>query len=89
VPASAGPDSEERFITEHYWGYARQRDGGTIEYQVEHPLWTVWRAHRASLDGDMERVYGALFAPFLRAPPSSAFLADGSAVAVHAGRRVA
>ena len=24
-------------ITEHYWGYSAQRDGGTVEYQVEHP----------------------------------------------------
>src|SRR5689334_18932004 len=29
--------SEAEFITEHYWGYAGQRDGGTVEYQVEHP----------------------------------------------------
>src|SRR5262244_3620514 len=25
------PDSEEEFITEHYWGYAAQRDGGSVE----------------------------------------------------------
>ena len=24
--------SEEEFITEHYWGYCRQRDGGTVEF---------------------------------------------------------
>jgi uncharacterized protein len=40
APAQEG--SEEEFITEHYWGYARQRDGGTLEYQVEHPKWRVW-----------------------------------------------
>jgi uncharacterized protein YqjF (DUF2071 family) len=87
-PADAAPGSEERFITEHYWGYARQPDGGAVEYRVEHPLWNVWRARRASLDADVERLYGAAFAPFLRGPPASAFLADGSAVAVHAGRRL-
>jgi hypothetical protein len=27
---------EEPFITEHYWGYAAQRDGSTLEYRVEH-----------------------------------------------------
>ena len=40
--------SEEEFITEHYWGYARQRDGGTIEYEVEHPRWRVWTTPRAT-----------------------------------------
>ena len=31
------PVSEKSFITEHYWGYTRQRDGGTVEYEVSHP----------------------------------------------------
>jgi uncharacterized protein YqjF (DUF2071 family) len=35
--------SEEEFITEHYWGYAAQKNGGCVEYQVEHPPWTVWQ----------------------------------------------
>ncbi len=29
--------SEESFITEHYWGYVRQRNGTSLEYRVEHP----------------------------------------------------
>ena len=33
--------SEEEFITEHYWGYTKQRDGSTIEYGVEHPRWSL------------------------------------------------
>jgi hypothetical protein len=36
--------SESEFITEHYWGYTRQRDGSTVEYRVEHPRWRVWPA---------------------------------------------
>ena len=36
-PAALEPGSEAEFIAEHYWGYARQRDGGTVEYRVEHP----------------------------------------------------
>ena len=74
--------SEEEFITEHYWGYTRQRDGSTVEYQVEHPRWRVWRVQDVQLHGDMEAVYGRTFARALSSPPSSAFLADGSAVVV-------
>jgi len=78
--------SEESFITEHYWGYVRQRSGATLEYQVEHPRWRVWRAAEAELDCDVAGLYGGAFSPFLSVPPNSAFLAEGSAVTVRRGR---
>jgi uncharacterized protein YqjF (DUF2071 family) len=80
--------SEEEFITEHYWGYTRQRDGGTVEYQVQHPRWRVWQVREATLDGDLEALYGLPFAAVLGTQPSSAFLADGSAVRVMRPRRL-
>jgi hypothetical protein len=80
--------SEEEFITEHYWGYTRQRDDGTVEYRVQHPRWNVWRAVDARLDGSVETVYGAAFAEILRGPPRSAFVADGSPVTVFAPSRI-
>jgi len=81
-------NSEEEFITEHYWGYTRQRDGGTAEYRVSHPRWNVWTATDARLDGDLARVYGDAFAGVLRGPPKSAFVADGSPVVVFAPNRI-
>jgi uncharacterized protein len=80
--------SEEEFITEHYWGYAAQRDGGTVEYQVEHPSWNVWQVSEAGFDCDVERVYGAQFVEALRGKPSSAFVADGSPIIVRKGVRL-
>ena len=44
----ANEGSEEQFITEHYWGYAAQPDGGCVEYRVTHPAWKVWSALSAS-----------------------------------------
>lgn len=87
-PMLPSPGSEEEFITEHYWGYARQPAGGTIEYRVEHPQWRVWRATSAALDADVATFYGSEFATALAGPPSSAFIADGSAVTVRRGTRV-
>ena len=81
-------DSAEEFITEHYWGYARQRDGGTMEYQVEHPKWRVWLALSAALDCDVEGLYGNCFVDCLKQSPTSAFLADGSDVTVFRGIRI-
>lgn len=89
APARFPDDSEETFITEHYWGYARQRDGSTVEYRVEHPRWGVWRARTATLHCDAASLYGPAFAEPLGRTPSTAFVADGSPVIVRRGRRLA
>lgn len=80
--------SEEEFITEHYWGYAAQRDGGCIEYRVEHPSWRVWQTSEAEFDCDVKRVYGDQFVEPLSARPVSAFVAEGSPVTVRRGVRI-
>ncbi len=82
------PASEAAFITEHYWGYAVQRDGSTLEYQVEHPRWRVAPAAEVELACDVGRLYGDAFAPALSREPASAFLADGSEIVVRRGRRL-
>jgi uncharacterized protein YqjF (DUF2071 family) len=82
------PGSEAEFITEHYWGYTRQRNDDTLEYQVEHPTWSVWEVTRASVSGPVSSLYGAAFAEILASPPRSAFIAVGSAVTVHRGVRL-
>lgn len=88
APRPLEPGSEAEFIAEHYWGYARQPDGGTVEYQVAHPPWTAAPAVAAELDCDVARVYGDRFVAALRTQPTSAFLADGSAVTVSKGVRL-
>jgi uncharacterized protein YqjF (DUF2071 family) len=81
--------SEEEFITQHFWGYSAQKDGGTVEYRVEHPSWRVWRAQSCRLECDVENFYGKQFTNALKAKPSSAFLAEGSEITVYKGRRIA
>jgi len=81
-------ESEETYITEHYWGYAKQRDGSTVEYGVEHPPWRVWRCESPEFVADVGRLYGAAFEPFLKAKPASAFLAEGSPVVVRRGLKL-
>jgi hypothetical protein len=75
--------SEEEFITQHLWGYTKQRDGSTVEYQVSHPRWNVWRARSARLDGNLGDVYPAEFVSILNRAPESALLADGSPITVY------
>jgi hypothetical protein len=87
-PAALTPGSEAEFITEHYWGYAGQRGGGTVEYRVEHPSWRVWPAAAHALEVDAGALYGPAFAEALAAPPRSAFVAEGSPIVVRRGVRV-
>jgi len=88
TPREAEPGSEEEFITEHYWGYSSLRGGGSVEYQVEHPRWRVWPLQQPVLDCDVAALYGRPFGDPLGTEPSSAFLADGSGVAVYSGVRL-
>jgi uncharacterized protein YqjF (DUF2071 family) len=81
--------SLEDFLAHRGWGYTRQRDGGTIEYRVEHPRWNVWPNARWELDGPLREYYDEPFAGILTRGPSSAFIADGSKVAVHLPERIA
>jgi len=83
------PESSlSQFITEHYWGYASQKGGGCLEYEVQHPPWSVWNAKSASFSGDVDALYGAELAHVLKREPDSAFLAKGSQVTVSKGKRI-
>ena len=84
-PDPPAPGSIEEFISEHYWGYNRQRNGTTLEYRVEHPQWRVWRAGECTFSCDVATLYGKAFVPALSQAPASVFVADGSPVSVYSG----
>lgn len=83
-----GEGSLEQFITEHYWGYSAQRDGGSIEYHVAHDPWRVWAATGAAFHGDATALYGSALAEVILTAPHSAFIAEGSPVQVYRGVRI-
>src|SRR6266481_5469198 len=58
TPSLPAEGSLEQFITEHYWGYSRQSDGGTVEYHVSHVPWKVWPAAYAEFSVDTRDLYG-------------------------------
>jgi uncharacterized protein YqjF (DUF2071 family)/predicted DCC family thiol-disulfide oxidoreductase YuxK len=83
-------ESEAAFVTQHHWGYTRQQDGSTVEYEVEHPTWRVWDAIEPQLDADVAGLHGATLAEALSsAAPVSTIIAEGSAVVVSVPRRLA
>jgi uncharacterized protein YqjF (DUF2071 family) len=80
--------SLSQFITEHFWGYAAQPDGGCLEYEVQHPRWNVRNAKIAGFSGNAAPLYGPEIAECLMRSPDSAFLAEGSGVTVFKGKRI-
>ncbi len=82
------PGSLDQFIAEHYWGYAAQRDGGSMEYAVRHVPWMIRRAASYTRNINVASLYGPEFKAALSQTPRSVFLAEGSAVTVSRGRRI-
>ena len=80
--------SAEEFIFEHYWGYNRMHDSKTLEYAVEHTPWQVAAVKDPIFDGDIAKLYGVEFEPYLRQQPYSAFFANGSEVAVRVAGKI-
>jgi hypothetical protein len=81
-PQPIAPASEEEFLTEHYWGYTKPRDGRTSVYQVEHPRWQTYRLTSSAVAIDFAALYGPAFAFLNHQPAASVLLAEGSAVTV-------
>jgi hypothetical protein len=84
-PVDIQTGSEEEFITEHYWGYARIGDRQTSEYEVVHPRWQVYPVRQYAIDVDFATVYGNDFGFLKSETPRSVFLAEGSEIKVLGG----
>ncbi|ALI98700.1 YqjF family protein [Rufibacter tibetensis] len=85
APQSIAPESEEEFITEHYWGYTKINDRETSAYEVGHPRWQVYPVKEHSVSVDFEALYGPDFSYLQKATPLSVFLAEGSEIFIKEG----
>ncbi|MEZ4973095.1 MAG: DUF2071 domain-containing protein [Cyclobacteriaceae bacterium] len=83
-----GNDSEEEFITQHYWGYTKISNERTSEYGVEHPKWEVYQTKDYSIDVDFADIYGQEFNFLTLGKPKSVLLAEGSEIRVKDGRQI-
>ena len=83
------PGSLEEFVTEHYWGYAARRAGGTTEYAVEHRRWEVYPVLEHRIACNFGSLYGDKFAALAAKPPDHILLAEGAPVSIRWGGRIA
>ena len=87
IPIPAG--SLEEFITEHYFGYAPRRGGGTTEYAVHHRRWEVYPVEAYRVACNFGSLYGPEFGGLDGQPPDQLLLAEGAPVSIQWGRRIA
>jgi uncharacterized protein YqjF (DUF2071 family) len=88
TPVDIVPDSEEEFITEHFWGYTKISDTITSEYEVAHPRWQIYPVISYDVNVDFKKVYGDNFAFLKEQEPASVYLAEGSEIIVKAGSKI-
>jgi uncharacterized protein YqjF (DUF2071 family) len=88
-PQPIAPGSVEEFITEHYWGFTKRTRGGTSQYQVKHPRWLIYPIRSHTIVADFGALYGPHFASLNRRQPDNILLAEGSAISVGGGTRLA
>ncbi len=81
-------NSEEEFITEHYWGYTKISASKTSEYEVKHPRWDVYATNNYLIDVDFADIYGHEFDFLKNEKPKSVFLAEGSEISVMQGKKI-
>jgi uncharacterized protein YqjF (DUF2071 family) len=74
-------NSEEQFLTEHYFGYTKHKNK-TFEYEVVHPSWRQLKVKNHTINIDFEANYGSQFEHLKNVTPTSIILAEGSKVSV-------
>lgn len=87
-PFIAGPNSREHFLTDRPWGYTAQRDGGTVEYRVQHPPWRLWRTTQTEVECHTAEVYGPEFEPVLSGEVHETLIAEGSPITISTPARI-
>lgn len=74
--------SKTEFITEHYWGYAKQSETETNEYEVTHLTWRNYDVLEYKINADFGGIYGQEFSFLDNQKPDSVMLAEGSKITV-------
>ena len=88
VPRPLAEGTQEEFITEHFWGYAKVDAQATNEYQVAHPRWDIYPVNEYQIDCAFGQIYGSVFGELSSQKPQSVFLAEGSPVEVYSKRSI-
>ncbi len=71
------------FIADHYYGYRKNGETKTYQYEVEHDVWETFNVIAYSVDCDFGSLFGKEFSILDEAIPKSVFMLKGSEIRVH------
>lgn len=77
------PNSLEKFIYEHYYGYTKVSENQTEEYKLIHPSWETFDVLDYKIECDFEAMYGSAFSILNQTKPASVYMAAGSDVGIY------
>ncbi len=70
------------FISEHYWGYSKETELKTTEYEVRHPRWKYYPVQDVNIEVDFSTTYGEKFKFLNESKPASIMLLEGSEITI-------
>lgn len=81
TPSAMHEHSESNFLLHRLWGYGKQDEKTTFEYNIHHPQWLTYPVKEFSISVDFLQL-GAKFSILNGATPQSVLLAEGSKVKI-------
>jgi uncharacterized protein len=71
------------FIADHYYGYRKNGETKTYQYEVEHEHWETFNVIEYSVDCDFGSLFGKEFSILNKEKPKSVFMLKGSEIRIH------
>ena len=75
--------SAEHFFKEHEWGFGKTKNGKTMIYRVEHPVWEIYPLINFEHNFDFGAIYGKEWESLSGKIPYNIIFAKGSGVKVY------
>lgn len=71
------------FIADHYYGFRKNGETKTYQYEVEHELWETFNVIDYSVNCDFGSLFGNEFSILNKEKPKSVFMLKGSEIRIH------
>lgn len=76
-------DKFNEFIADHYYGFRKNGETKTYQYEVEHELWETFNVIDYSVNCDFGSLFGKEFSILNKEKPKSVFMLKGSEIRIH------
>jgi uncharacterized protein YqjF (DUF2071 family) len=81
-PVTPSNNSAEHFFKEHQFGFGKDKNGNTLMYEVEHPVWEIFPVKKYDLKLDFGKAFGKKWELLNNTAPYNVLFAKGSEIIV-------